>query len=259
MKLLFFDTETCNKQKTVVEVGWILVDSDYGMFPLCSGQFLLPGVPWEGTGIPPELTNSLSKECRSIGLQFFQSVMSQADIYVAHNYQFDAARVNSLFSMPAKASFCTCYDIDWASLGSTKRGLEHLCTMFGVERKNGHTALNDAQNVVDLVKMIPEDKFLDLVKERVEKLENFRLDAKPKEKESEPAPKIESSTANYRIWLNPVVTSDPACSVILQYAKLDDAKKQYYIELNDCTKEKLETIQNSEPRFRPPYASVETV
>lgn len=168
MKILFVDTETDSENKNVVEIGWVLAEPDYGYAPLCTGQVLLRGIPHPITEINPNLTGILLDDTILKYVEVFTQCLSDCDIIVAHNIKFDIGKLSKMINIPNKPQFCTCYNVDWKKMGCEKKSMEYLCNFFNVIRTHAHTALDDVQAMINLVKSIDDSYFLNPCRQIVE-------------------------------------------------------------------------------------------
>jgi hypothetical protein len=266
MLFLFLDTETegLKEENTVVEVGYVLVDMDT-RYPVLTGQFLLPGTPWKGTGIPESSTRKMKDSLKNKAIETFLEAYNEADVILAHNASFDLKMLAKTFNLPKKISFCTYKDISWDLIDSNlpSKKLTDLCQRFGVLTTNAHTALNDVNMMISLVLLIEDRFFLDVVKNKItafqaiqntinNTISNTVETSKPTPTPVEPALVPVEPTCNYRFVLKGILNDEDVVNNNL--IKQDDGS--YIFELYNATKADVVNACRHTPLFRPPMCSI---
>lgn len=81
-----------------------------------------------------------------------QSLLSRADILIAHNAKFDRGFVQRLFPEVAKKPwYCSMSGIDWYGKGFRSKGLQQLLRAHRIRPGKAHRALDDAKAAVTLL------------------------------------------------------------------------------------------------------------
>lgn len=251
MKVLFIDTETDTTNKTAVEIGWCMVDINMDYAPLCTGQFLLRGVPHPITNINPQLLLQLSDKTIKQYLKTLLSAIEDCDIIAGHNIKFDIDKISNNFSIPEKPMVCTCYDVSWTMMRCQKKSLDYLCDFFGITRGKSHNALEDVYDLIKLMKMVEPQYFIDICKSRAssstqkpttkEKIQEF--------KETMVVAKKEETKTTYKFLVNDT-KGIPEDKII------KDENGQSFATFENITKHELMDLQKKIPALRYPNSKI---
>lgn len=79
---------------------------------------------------------------RAFDLEAVRSLLSQADVLIAHNAAFDARMLAKVLTIQAKWR-CSYRQFPWPSMANQK--LDTVCATFSVERNQQHGAMSDAR------------------------------------------------------------------------------------------------------------------
>lgn len=257
MKKLWIDTETegLGSKDKVVEIGWALTYYEDGKFCILScGSFLLPGKPWEGTGIPEKCTRMLSESHVANMSASFLDAAAQADIYVAHNISFDLRMLKKTINIPNKPEMCTCNDVSWDILGCKSKKLQDIAEKYGIKSISAHTALSDIFTMIEIIKSLEERFFVDLCKNRIDTFNRFSISAAPTNgaKESDAKPdcvKVENKE-NYRMWFKEVPSDK------IEELGIQKQGDKFFIDFIDYTKKDLVDFMSSNTFCRPPNSAL---
>jgi DNA polymerase-3 subunit epsilon len=105
-------------------------------------------------GIPPELVAARGVPFEEVAKQVHAIVTKEANVFVAHNADFDRAWL-PLFAQNAAPWACSCNDIEWVR-PSTSRGLTALALAHGVGVVAAHRALDDVLTLARLFERAAE-------------------------------------------------------------------------------------------------------
>lgn len=81
-----------------------------------------------------------------------ESLLTQADVIIAHNVAFDRRFLTRLSDTAAeKPWLCSMAGVDWRTKGSRSRKLQDLLAMYRITTPNAHRALDDVYGVLYLL------------------------------------------------------------------------------------------------------------
>ncbi len=87
--------------------------------------------------------------------------MTEGRIFVAHNvffdYRFIQREFNELGYQYKREVFCTCKAARQTFLGLASYSLKNLCAHFNIKQKSAHRALSDAEDALEILKLIKQD------------------------------------------------------------------------------------------------------
>lgn len=153
-RALIIDTETTSldDDAKVIEVGAIL----YSVTNQCSLQelaTLLPAESNEAEAInrikPAALREIAFTGSAATAEMLLRNMASAADVYVAHNAEFDSKRVSS-FLLPDLPWLCTMADFKWPLATREQGSLINLALDHGIGVASAHRALTDCRLIAAL-------------------------------------------------------------------------------------------------------------
>lgn len=156
-RCLIIDTETSSLEENtaVVEVGAIL----YSVTNQCVIQELATLLPAESNEaeainrIKPEALREAGLIGASFALEMLFAMSNKADVYVAHNAEFDSKRVfgNTDFLPLASLPWvCTMSDFKWPLATREQGSLINLALDHGIGVASAHRALTDCRLIAAL-------------------------------------------------------------------------------------------------------------
>jgi DNA polymerase III subunit epsilon len=156
-RALILDTETNGLEDTaqVIEVGAIL----YSVENQCTLQemsTLLPALKNEAESINRIKTAALDEIQLSRSVSFAQELLfamsKAADVYVAHNAEFDSKRIvgDTRFPLASLPWVCTMSDFKWPLATREQGSLINLALDHGIGVASAHRALTDCRLIAAL-------------------------------------------------------------------------------------------------------------
>jgi DNA polymerase III subunit epsilon len=155
-RALILDTETDGLEESsrVIEVGAVLYDVE-NQSTLQEVSTLLAGDENEAekiNRIKPQCLKKMSEVGSAFALELLFAMSKAADVYVAHNADFDRARV---FGKPdflplANAPWVDSMDFPWPQATREQSSLVNLALDHGIGVASAHRALTDCRLIAEL-------------------------------------------------------------------------------------------------------------